>query len=457
MYRSLCLVAVSTLLALPCHAQEVVGGKETLIRLTVSPAPAVQPALKYTLLPDLKDMQPGNAVQGYMLSFMEQEKFFFDKQAVERRDQLLNMPLADLPKDELKDYGGSALKQADWAARLDHADWQVLMKLKAEGIQLLIPDVQQLRLLARALKVRFRAEIADHRFDDAVRTAQTMFALSQHLGEHLTFVGNLVGIAIGFQATGPLEEMVGQPGCPNLYWALAYLPNPLVRLDIATQGERIWIEPTFRGLDDSAPMSADELNGIIAYFEKAVEGTKVLEGKPLREWLDVRSKDEAAVAAARRRLVESGMPQERVSSFPVRQVFLLDEKRACVERHDDVVKLAHLPTAQVDALAAQILAKGPILFDLAPAFEKVKRAQTRLDQRIAMLRHVEALRLYAAEHGKLPAKLSDVSVPLPEDPFSRQPFRYELNGKTAHLRGAFPKSEENNPSYNVHYEVTLRN
>ena len=61
----------------------------------------------------------------------------------------------------------------------------------------------------------------------------------------------------------------------------------------------------------------------------------------------------------------------------------------------------------------------------------------RLDQRIALLRHVEALRLYAAEHdGTLPAKLSEVSVPLPDDPFTGKPFRYEVTGNTAHLRGS---------------------
>ena len=74
-----------------------------------------------------------------------------------------------------------------------------------------------------------------------------------------------------------------------------------------------------------------------------------------------------------------------------------------------------------------------------------------------MLRHVEALRLYAAEHnGSLPAKLSECSVPLPDDPFTGKPFRYELDGDTAHLRGSPPAAEQNNPHFNVHYEVTVQ-
>jgi hypothetical protein len=94
---------------------------------------------------------------------------------------------------------------------------------------------------------------------------------------------------------------------------------------------------------------------------------------------------------------------------------------------------------------------------LIPAGIKVRRAQARLEQRIALLRHVEALRMYAAAHdGKLPARLSDFPVPLPNDPFTGKPFRYEVAGDTAHFRGSPPASEAKVPAYNVHYQVTVR-
>ena len=45
---------------------------------------------------------------------------------------------------------------------------------------------------------------------------------------------------------------------------------------------------------------------------------------------------------------------------------------------------------------------------LVPIFTATCRAQGRLEQRIALLRHVEAVRMYAAEHvGAFPAKLAD--------------------------------------------------
>jgi hypothetical protein len=453
-------VAALVVFALPCRAGQTISNPETLIRLSVAPAPAPKPALRYRLLPPLAEMHPGNPIHNYLKCCMEQERFFFDQEAFERREKLLAMPLAELPARELHGYGRIALSQADWAARLDNPDWQILLSLKADGIGVLIPDVQQLRPLASALKVRFRAEVAQGRFDEALRTAQTLFAMSRHLGEHPTFVGDLVGIAVAFVAIGPLEEMLEQPGCPNLYWALTNLPNPLVPLDKGAEGERLASSWVFRDLDDSAPMSADQIEKFIANKDELLGSGKPLKpGEGMQGWLDARSKDERLVRAARGRLVEHGLREERVRRFPAAQVILLDEKREHEVRFDDAMKNLTLPAWQVEAMAAQAKPKEPALFAdaLIPAQLQVRRAQGRLDQRIALLRHVEALRLYAAEHhGALPAKLSEISVPLPEDPFTGQPFGYEVQGRTAHLRGSPPASAAKDPIYNLHYAVTLQ-
>src|SRR5262249_37504448 len=67
---------------------------------------------------------------------------------------------------------------------------------------------------------------------------------------------------------------------------------------------------------------------------------------------------------------------------------------------------------------------------LLPAVDKVYAAQGRTQRRLASLRAVEAVRLYAAKNeGKLPAKLADVTeVPVPADPATGQPFEYAVEG-----------------------------
>jgi len=458
--RTLLGFVAAVALALPCLAGQTGSTSEMVIRLDVRPAPAPTPALRYRLLPELKEMNPGNPIQGYMKCMMGQKKFLFDDEASRHRETLLAMPLKELPAQELKDYGRLALRQADRAARLDTPDWQILLKLKADGYELLLPEVQQIRSLARALQVRYRAEIAQERFDEALRTAQTMFAISRHLGEHPTLIGDLVGIAISSLAISGLDEMLEQPGCPNLYWALTNLPSPLISLDKGMEGERVMLSWVFRDLDDNASMSKDQLDTFVADMEKMLG---MAEGKPdkhvVREWLDARTKDDAPVAAARRRLVEYGLPEERLSRFPLDQVILLDEKRELEVRFDDYVKTLNFPAWQAESQAKVESKKPSDLFAivLLPALHSVRHAQARVDQRIALLRHVEALRLYSAEHdGTLPSKLSDVAVPLPLDPFTGKPFRYEVAGDTAHLRGSPPSGKENLPEYNIHYEVTLQ-
>src|SRR5262245_16365678 len=115
---------------------------ETTVRLTVQPMPVPKPALRYQLLPELKELQPGNPAQGYLRCFAEQRNFFFSKEAVTDRARYLSLPLADLPLDKLRDYGRSALKQADWSARLDTPDWQLLPRVQSSGVDMLVPGLE---------------------------------------------------------------------------------------------------------------------------------------------------------------------------------------------------------------------------------------------------------------------------------------------------------------------------
>ena len=94
----------------------------------------------------------------------------------------------------------AALTQADWAARLDTADWQVLDRVQSEGAELNFPELSSLQVLGEALQVRFRGEVARRDFDAAIVTAKTMFALARHLGECPALSANRVGLAIAGMA-----------------------------------------------------------------------------------------------------------------------------------------------------------------------------------------------------------------------------------------------------------------
>ncbi len=92
------------------QAEQIVTSTETIVRLNVQPMPAPKPALRYLLLPELKEQQPGNPIPNYLRALLDQD-FTADRETI----------------------GRSALRLADRAARMDKPDWQILLKVKTDG------------------------------------------------------------------------------------------------------------------------------------------------------------------------------------------------------------------------------------------------------------------------------------------------------------------------------------
>ena len=151
---------------------------------------------------------------------------------------------------------------------------------------------------------------------------------------------------------------------------------------------------------------------------------------------------------------------DQVRRFPADQVILLDEKRELEVRFDDAMKTINLPFWQAEAVnRPSRRTNTPALFadSFVPVVDQDLRVRGRLDQRIGLLRHVEAIRLHAAEHDGAcpqPSPRSPYPCPSTRSPASRSITR--LGGNTAHLRGTPPSGMEKDASYRVHYEVILR-
>jgi hypothetical protein len=459
--------------------------EDSIAHLKVQPMPAPKPALLYQLLPEVRELTPGNPAQWYFRCFAERRNLFFNKEVAAERARLLTMPLSKLAKKNLGGYGGSALQEADWAARLNAIDWLVLERVQTDGLDMRQPELGPLKVLATTLKLRFRIEVAARQFDDAVRSAKTMFALARHLGENPTLSANQVGLFVAHQALDVLEEMVQQPGCPNLYWALTELPTPLVELRKGFQGERCLMETELQSLRDDAVMTAEQLEQLVSRLSGLVGLSRMRAGEPprsLRAELTARTKDAGTVRAIRERLLQKrssavvnrmrnpqtprtfvadvlgmGHAKDVIEKLPPLQLILLDEKWEFAIQSDERIKLLALAPWQIDRLGSEALQRSGthLLADFLPHVVPARREQGRLERRIALLQHIEALRLYAAKHdGKLPSNLYDLVVPLPNDPFTGKPFVYQVEGTTARLRGKAPRGEEKNAAYNVLYEVT---
>src|SRR5260370_9289191 len=212
------------------HAQQQASPRTAV---SVSPAAQPTPALKYTLMPELKDFTSGNALLHYYKAFSKEWWSNISRQNVvwdENSDKAQVAPLDKMPAEYafVKDW--RMLREVDRGARTDHCDWELLDGLRKEGFGLLLPDLQGFREMVRFLALRARYELADGDFDKCIYTLQTGFALAKHVGEGPTLIHMLVGVAISQIMAKQLDELIQQPNCPNLYWALARLPRPYIDL-----------------------------------------------------------------------------------------------------------------------------------------------------------------------------------------------------------------------------------
>jgi hypothetical protein len=471
------ILAVFIIVLVAAETAAADGGVHS-IPLALHPAASPIPALKYPLLPELRDTIPGNAVTHYRQAVKIMKR---DAPQVsgwyETIDHWLAVPLKDFPREEV----GKFLKQCETTfqeveagARSENCDWGLTEELRKKGIATLLPDIQEMRQVATLLTLRIRYELAEGRPDKAARTLQTGFAVSRHLAEEPTLISALVGMAVAGLMENRLEEFIQQPNAPNLYWSLTDMPRPFIDLRKGMQGERVGSYGTFPGMAETAtdlnakPFTTEQV-------EKAIFNLPFLfeENNDL-----LRFKDKALMAfrlaarheTAKKILIDQGRPKELVDAMPHFQVGLLVALQQYDQVFDESLKWQSLPywqaqpeiakwTKRIKELPDDKNAPAiPIARLLLPAIQKVYAAHVRTDRRIAALRCVEAVRLYAAAHeGKLPAKWEEIKeAPTPLDPVTGKAFDYHVAGDRAFLTSTpFPGLPADNAN-TLTYELTIQ-
>lgn len=449
--------------------------------LTVSPAPAPVPALRYELLPKLRDRTPGNAAVHYLRAAVLRPAGPQDPAEAQRLSDRLDRweagRIDQLPvgrvKEFLKGYRDRLAEAAD-GARCDRCDWQQDRQLKPEDIGRLFPGIQHQRDIARFLGFRARVEMIEGRPDDALATLQTGFQMGKHIGEGPTFLQMLVGIAVTQVMLNRAEEFVARPGAPNLYWALTALPRPFIDPRPALEGEAAFQTGFVPGLEELArgPVSEDRAGRVfavvVAQLAASLDPADRARVEPLLGKSGPADHAAAYGPAAKRDLVAAGRPAEEVKAMPNAQAVLLRGLAVHREFYDEQGKFFFVPywTARPEEsrLARRYEERMKAepdevvrLFAFGfPSFQSVHFAHARLGRRLAQLRALEAVRLHLAAAGKLPASLADVTaVPVPDDPFTGKPFGYEVTADGFTLT-APPLDPGQEPRQAHVYRVTVR-
>jgi hypothetical protein len=447
------------------------GERLDVINLTVSPATAPIPLLKQRLAFERLDLRPGNAALMYtkvMLLTVPNSQ----PESLEIRkkiDEWVELPADKLPREEvraaLRRYD-SSLELIDIAVHRERCDWELPLKETDNPFGIVLPELQELRYLSRILLLKGRLEMLDGKYDQALATLRTGMTMGRHAAGP-TLVNGLVGIAITNVMLKEFAAWIDRPDAPSLYWALTTVPhpwidlNPSIELDVNSM--YLLYPDLYQARDKSKRLSDEQWKGLYASvltktnrIQREFEAM-ALEGQPFTSAARL-AKSLAALSASRKTMARYGYSAKEVEQMPVEKLSLLHDVMVFEEARDSLIWNFAVPYAQMaktgeqgkgwEKLPDTIVLPDPKM--LLPAIQQARRAEARLERHFAALRLVEAVRLHAgANGGKLPAKLSDITVvPISDNPFNGQPFDYRLDGDTAVIFAAGQQPQE--------YRIKLR-
>ncbi len=456
--------------------------------LTIAPKKEARPALQVQFLPDLYDSLPGNSALFYYKALSPLDNDFVretiaktkrdaEELAKEQKTDLANvppysyltMPPKEYPVDEVREY----LKTFDFQKDPLHHAWlrpafsmDRSLKESKNPNQYDLSEIRPLQELAKTQSIRFRLAIREGRSMDAIAILGQQFQLARHLGQDELLVSNLGGMSIAaiawFEDAFFLSEL---EGCPNLYWAIATLPNPLVQtehglrtayhenalqfkffnqIDESVRGDAFW-EEVIREFATQTKYIEDQRNiknpgdGI----SDTDFGPPLFIGSSIEERVQsIRDSIEGLYEDCHLYLqIESSLSAEQISRFSKTQtVFLAMKLRYTIVR-DELFKWNYLPAF---ALPTKLWGKVVSSMDRTPIDRKLNwftrdllvfpsfllgssGSQLRTQQGIAGWMVVEALRDYAAKHNnQLPESLDQLDLVPPHDPVLGAPFHYSL-------------------------------
>jgi hypothetical protein len=463
----------------------------TVVPIVVRPAAAPVPALADRILPERGTLIPGNAAIFYhraVEKLLELRRGTPPPKAEGRDDfpneqviaEWIGGPPSAIPLDRARRWlarSRGVLHECELGARRQSCDWE--FDSRTEGFELTLAEIQEMRSLVRLVALRIRVAILEHQPNEALSWLQTGFAMGRHVTQGPSLIQPLVGAACFVILTRPVEDLIQSPGMPSLYWALANRPRPFLDFSPALEGERFLLErelPQLRELD-GVPWSVEKARGFADALQSKLfsfagingGGTSAWESLGTSDWvlgLGVAAMVAQAYPEAKRALIAQGRTPAQVEAMPATQVAALYTYQTYAQYRDDVYKWAGLPYYQA---ARGLKQEGTVhladrqrrpllkLFTaLLPSIRLSCLLAARVDRQLDALQCIEAIRIYAKAHQRLPAGLDEIAeAPVPIDPLTGRAFEYHLDGETATLSAPAPPGAPPIPLYRIHYEMTL--
>jgi hypothetical protein len=427
------------------------------IRLTVHPAATPSPAMRYHFMADVVEQVPGNAALLYLAAAQQMASTRGGPENTppgtddDKIDQWLSTPARDLPRQQvhalLQRYAG-ALAQFRLAARRDHCDFDP--PYRTEGFRTLLPFLNDARALARLAALSARLKMADGDLGGAIADLSLPFVQARHLNDRAVLVQLMVAASVNDLALRQAQELIAQEHAPNLYWALGDLPTPLLDVRAAMKIERASAYFTIPQLKEARAgrLTADQWLQALATMND-VRGSLHSYGAtapPERVMLAMISVKEYPLA--KQYLLDQRVAPKDVEAMSTAQAIGLFQVGQYEQWTQELDKGLTLPYWQgiglitaAEAGMRRTIDQNPwsLIGIFAPGSTRQVYAKlAAVDQRLALLRAVEAIRAYAAANdGRAPARLQDMTdMPAPLDPLTGRPFAYRVQGADVTIEGS---------------------
>ncbi len=422
------------------HGVDKTTDKSVEVRtLSLVPAAEPVPAMSYRLLPRYLDQKTGNAA----LLYYSAAALCPDGDSEDIHEKISNW--RDLPVDQLErkevekalSSFSSCFHLIKLAAQRTYCQWEMPLE---DGFALQLPHLSTFRRMIMAMQLQIRLKIADRQTDQALEMLQHGLYMGRGIAQGPTVIQDLVGIAVTALLLKEVEGLMQMPDSPNLYWALTALPDPMIDMHSSLEYERemLFVEfPQLRNLE-SEVLAPAQASAIMSDFMNKIQmtlgagmGDVPFKGLLPVGWVMMHYSD------AKEFLARKGYSQERIEALPAAQAVLIYQKQEYLEILDDLFKWFELPYHQAQPhlkkgeqrLNDYLSTKGikvNLFCTFLPALARIGVLQARLDRNIALLRTIEAIRMFAADNsGQLPGSLTEItSVPIPADPMTGKDFIY---------------------------------
>jgi hypothetical protein len=361
------------------------------------------------------------------------------------------------------------------AARRTDCVWdrQLQHRRGAKFVDYLLPDLQDSRECGWMLMLLARLQIAERNIDDALKTMQLHCELAIDIGQTEHVIANLLAVSWINRLPEQLIHFVGSAESPNLYWALAELPQPLIPIRGPLRSEATFYQRAIPQLDNPVSsyrtveewdLALTDVKSAIMQYSEALASDETASVLAALKTLDGSDQEGYVYPRARERLLSSEVSGEEIETMPFSQVIILDLQLELQRVLHEYETWAYMPGKSAVADIAIAKAKLADLSDCDdsygalvgslhfPLFQAPCLAAMRTVRDFVGLQVIEALRMHAAEAGRFPERLQDVNcVTVPNDPLTGNSFEYRYVEGTAHLDLFFADG-----FVGRHFELTLQ-